>query len=75
MGSSISSQDAAKSAAPLKIAIDTGDARKVEAYQKYKGLNDLNLSKRSGNDGPDHAGRGAMSGRVIVQVSPATTRA
>jgi hypothetical protein len=31
---------------PLKIAVDTGDAKKVAAYQKYKGLNDLNLPKR-----------------------------
>jgi hypothetical protein len=44
--SGISSQDVAKSTAPLKIAADTGDARKVEAYQKYKGLSDLNLPKR-----------------------------
>lgn len=42
----ISSEDAAKSAACLKLAIDTGDAKKVEAYQKYKGLSDLNLPKR-----------------------------
>jgi hypothetical protein len=46
VGSSISSSDAAKAAAPLKIAIDTGDAKQVKAYQKYKGLNDLNLPKR-----------------------------
>ncbi|MFC5865374.1 hypothetical protein ACFPT7_23925 [Acidicapsa dinghuensis] len=44
--SGISSQDVTKTAAPLKIAVDTGDAKKVEAYQKYKGLNDLNLPKR-----------------------------
>lgn len=43
----ISSQDIDQASAPLKIAIDTGDAKKVEAYQKYKGLNDLNLPKRS----------------------------
>jgi hypothetical protein len=43
----ISSQDADQALAPVKIAIDTGDAKKVEAYQKYKGLNDMNLPKRS----------------------------
>jgi len=44
--SSISSQDVSNPLAYLKIAIDTGDTKKVEAYQKYKGLNDLNLPKR-----------------------------
>lgn len=53
--SSISSQDVDQAAGPLKIAIDTGDAKKVEAYQKYKGLNDLNLPKRSSNDTPKHS--------------------
>lgn len=46
MRSGISSQDATTAAAPLKIAIDTGDAKKLQAYQKYKGLSDLNLPKR-----------------------------
>jgi hypothetical protein len=45
LDNAISSQDVAKSAAPLKIAVDTGDSKKVEAYQKYKGLSDLNLPK------------------------------
>ena len=45
--SSISSQDVDQASGPLKIAIDTGDVKKVEAYQKYKGLNDLNLPKKS----------------------------
>ncbi len=44
---------------PLKLAIDTGDAKKVEAYQKYKGLNDLNLPKRSSLDSP-HPGLGTL---------------
>jgi len=48
--SSISSQDVDQASAPLKIAIDTGNAKKVEAYQKYKRLNDLNVPKRSSND-------------------------
>jgi hypothetical protein len=48
--SSISSEDIDQASAPFKIAIDTGDAKKVEAYQKYKGLNDLNLPKRSNHD-------------------------
>lgn len=52
--SSISSEDIDQASGPLKIAIDTGDVKKVEAYQKYKGLNDLNLPKRSSNDTPDH---------------------
>ncbi len=51
-GSSISSQEIEQFSGPLKIAIDTGDAQKVGAYQKYKGLNDLNLPRRSGNEIP-----------------------
>lgn len=43
--SGISSQDLAKSAVPLKIAVDTGEAKKVAAYQKYKALNNLNLPR------------------------------
>jgi TonB family protein len=49
ISSSISSQEIDQASGPLKIAIDTGDAKKVEAYQKYKGLNDLNLPKQSSN--------------------------
>jgi hypothetical protein len=64
--SSISSGDIDQASGPLKIAIDTGDAKKVEAYQKFKGLNDLNLPKRSSNETPDHGaaknGRAWMSG-------------
>jgi hypothetical protein len=64
--SSISSGDIDQASGPLKIAIDTGDATKVEAYQKFKGLNDLNLPKRSSNEIPDHGaaknGRAWMSG-------------
>jgi hypothetical protein len=44
--STTSSQDIDEISGPLKIAVDTGDAKKVAAYQKYKGLNDLNLPKR-----------------------------
>jgi hypothetical protein len=44
--STSSSQDIDQVSGPLKIAVDTGDAKKVAAYQKYKGLNDLNLPKR-----------------------------
>jgi hypothetical protein len=44
--STASSQDIDEISGPLKIAVDTGDAKKVAAYQKYKGLNDLNLPKR-----------------------------
>ena len=44
--STISSQDIDEISGPIKIAVDTGDAKKVAAYQKYKGLNDLNLPKR-----------------------------
>jgi hypothetical protein len=44
--STISSQDIDEVSGPLKIAVDTGDAKKVAAYQKYKSLNDLNLPKR-----------------------------
>jgi hypothetical protein len=44
--SGISSTDASTAAAPLKIAIDSGDAAKVKAYQKYKGLNEAGLPKR-----------------------------
>jgi hypothetical protein len=44
--SSISSQEVSTPLGCLKIAIDIGDAKKVDAYQKYKGLNDLNLPKR-----------------------------
>jgi len=51
--STITSEDLNHISGPLKIAVDTGDARKVEAYQKYKGLNDLNLPKRSSNIAPD----------------------
>ena len=54
--SSISSADIDQASAPFKIAIDTGDAKKVEAYQKYKGLNDLNLPKRSKNDTAEPTG-------------------
>jgi len=41
--SSISSQDLEQVSAPLKIAIDTGDSKKVEAYQKYKVPSEFNL--------------------------------
>lgn len=44
--SSITSQTIDQFSAPLKVAVDTGDFKKVEAYQKYKGLNGLNLPKR-----------------------------
>ena len=44
--SSISSEEIDQVSGPLKAAIDSGDAKKVEAYQKFKGLNDLNLPKR-----------------------------
>lgn len=44
--STISSQEIDQVSGPLKMAVDTGDASKVSAYQKYKGLNDLNLPKR-----------------------------
>jgi len=46
LASSISYDDVATSSASLKLAIDTGDAKKVEAYQKYKSLSDMNLPKR-----------------------------
>jgi hypothetical protein len=46
MDSSITSAEIDAGAAPFKVAIDTGDVKKVEAYQKYKGLNDMNLPKR-----------------------------
>ena len=46
LDSSISSPEVDQVSGPLKIAVDTGDAKKVETYQKYKGLNDLNLPKR-----------------------------
>jgi hypothetical protein len=45
--SSATSQEIDQLSGPFKVAIDTGDAKKVEAYQKYKGLTDLNLPKRS----------------------------
>jgi hypothetical protein len=44
--STISSQDIDQVSGPIKIAVDTGDATKIAAYQKYKGLNDLNIPKR-----------------------------
>jgi hypothetical protein len=46
IASTISSQDIDAVSGPIKIAVDTGDAKKVAAYQKYKGINDLNLPKR-----------------------------
>ena len=46
MDSSITSGEIDAGAAPFKVAIDTGDVKKVQAYQKYKGLGDLNVPKR-----------------------------
>lgn len=46
ISSSISSAEIDQVSGPLKIAVDTGDPKKVEAYQKYKGLSDLDLPKR-----------------------------
>lgn len=47
VAATISSQEIDQASGPLKIAIDSGDPKKVEAYRKYKGLNDLNLPKRN----------------------------
>uniref|UniRef100_A0A372IQH0 Uncharacterized protein n=2 Tax=Paracidobacterium acidisoli TaxID=2303751 RepID=A0A372IQH0_9BACT len=55
MDSGISGDDADQAAGSLKAAIDTGDAKKVEAYKKFKGLNDLNLPKRSSNGNADYS--------------------
>jgi len=45
MANTVTAQDIEQFTEPLKVAIDTGDEKKVESFQKYKGITDLNLPK------------------------------